>query len=278
MGSQQEVLPTLEVMIATCGADGGRKVEAMNLPEIEGVSYLVSWQDSDAGWPASLSSRADVKLLRLDGRGLSRNRNNLLDNATAEILLVCDDDLTIYPEGLNRLRTIFQENPQLEYGSFRYTSDFQKKYPAGECNLTRLPKNFFQTSFEIAVRRCSAAGKLRFHTGFGLGAPRFTSGEEELFLLKARRMGIDCRFFPIDIFHHQGETTGIRSRLHCGSIRARGVLTALEYPLTAPLRVLLGAYRIARNRQAPFFKSFRLLLSGMTSGYFSQSIKEYLTS
>lgn len=270
---------TLEVMIATCGPDGGRKVAAMNLPELAGVSYLVSWQEpGESAVPSGLASREDVRVLLLEGLGLSRNRNNCLVHASGDVLLIADDDLEFYPEGLSAVRRVFRENPGLEYGSFMYDSDVPKSYPAGECRLDHLPKNFYQTSFEIALRRNSRAGRLRFPENFGLGAEEFTAGEEELFLKKARLNRLDCRFFPIKIASHPGATTGVRSRLADGTIRARGAVTAVEYPLTSVLRVPLTCWRVCRAGQAGFFKSLRLMTAGALKAVFSDVVKPYLKS
>lgn len=272
-------LLTLEVLIATCGADGARKVAAMNLPELPRVSYLVSWQNSaETEIPLSLSQRQDVRIIRLDGLGLSRNRNNCLDNALGDILLIADDDLEFYSEGLQAILTVFEANPELEYASFRFDSEASKPYPTIETSLATLPKDFYQVSFEIALRRNSRAGKLRFNESFGLGAEKFTAGEEEFFLKKAQINRINCRFFPITIGRHPGLSTGVRHRLADGTIRSRGVFTVIEYPFTAFLRIPLAAWRIGRARQAGFFKALRLLISGALSGIFSDIVKPYLKS
>lgn len=272
-------LLTLEVMIATCGADGARKVVAMNLPELPRVSYLVSWQNSaNIEVPRELSQRNDVRIIRLDGIGLSRNRNHCLDNARGDILLIADDDLEYYPEKLPLILTVFEQYPELEYASFRFDSADEKIYPAEEISLSKLPKDFYQTSFEIALRRESRAGKLRFNENFGLGTEKFTAGEEELFLKKARINHLDCRFFPITIGRHPELSTGVKQRLADGTIRARGVYTIVEFPLTAILRIPLAAWRICRARQSGFFKALKLLTSGALSGLFSDVVKPYLKS
>lgn len=268
---------TLEVLIATCGPEGGKRVAAMALPVIDRVKYLVSWQDQqDAPVPEALSSRKDVRVLPLPGRGLSRNRNHCLDNATGDLLMIADDDLRLYPEGLKAVIRTFEDNPTLEYGSFRYDSDYPKEYPPQECSLATLPKNFFQTSFEIILRRYSRASILRFHEQFGLGAEEYTAGEEELLLKKARNQNLDCRFFPITTCFHPGQTTGIRSRLAPGTIKAKGVCTAVEYPLTTLPRILLNSIRIARAGQASFLRAFSLMTYGAWKALFSPLIKSYL--
>lgn len=268
---------TLEVLIATCGPEGGKRVAAMALPVIERVKYLVSWQDPQgAPVPEALSSRKDVRVLPLPGRGLSRNRNHCLDNATGDLLMIADDDLRLYPEGLKAVIRTFEDNPTLEYGSFRYDSDYPKEYPAQECSLAVFPKNFFQTSFEIILRRYSRASILRFHEQFGLGAEEYTAGEEELLLKKARNQNLDCRFFPITTCFHPGQTTGIRSRLAPGTIKAKGVCTAVEYPLTTLPRILLNSIRIARTGQASFLRAFSLMTYGAWKATFTPLVKSYL--
>lgn len=270
---------TLEILIATCGPEGGRKVEAMLLPESPGVSYLVSWQEpGDSVVPDGVVSRGDVRVLTLAGYGLSRNRNNCLDNARGDILLIADDDLVLYPEGLQQIRSIFAGNPSLEYGSFRYDSDIPKAYPPYECSLGKLPKWFFQTSFEIALRRESRGGRLRFPENFGLGAAEFTAGEEELLLKKARVNRLDCRFFPVTIACHPGPTTGVMPHLADGTIKACGAVTAIEYPLSSVVRIPLVSWRMSRDGRASLFRAFSLMIAGAIKAVFTGAVRPYLKS
>lgn len=271
---------TLEVMICTFGPSGGRKVADMLLPPMKQVRYLVAWQgDCDKPIPAELQSRPDTKVMLLPGKGLSRNRNFALDNASGDLLMVADDDLQLHPEGLLKVIDTFRRDPQLVYGSFMYDNgEFTKRYPKVAVSLHRLPKDFYQTSFEIVLRRDSAAGCLRFNEEFGIGAPLFGCGEEELLLKRARNAGLVCRFFPILIATHTGPTTGVAPALSDSVLRARGVLTSTEYPLTAPLRLLLNSWRIARAGQAPFFRAFRHQWEGAIYGWFSNELHSYLTA
>lgn len=268
---------TLEVAIVTFGIDGGRRIEAMNLPQLSDVSYLVSWQDGgDYFIPESIVRRKDIRIVKLPGRGVGRNRNNVLDHAVGDIVMIGDDDIKYYPDAICRVLQIFRERPELEYASFQYDSDVPKYYPEGEQPLRKLPKNFYQTSFEIAIRRNSRAGNLRFHEKFGLQAEKYTAGEEDLFLKRARCQGIDCRMIPLKIAFHPGPTTGVKIPLADGAILTRGVLTAIEFPWTAALRVILGAYRIQRNGQASFVRALRLMSAGALHGYFDKETKKYL--
>lgn len=153
----------LEVLISTLGADGIRRTAAMNLPRMDEVGYLVGWQMPEGEIPEELR-RPDIKILTKEERGLSRNRNMLLDNASAEIVLIADDDLTYTPERLREVIRVFEEDASLELATFRYDGADVKSYPAGECELRiPLPKGYYLTSFEMALRRTVGTGSLRFN-------------------------------------------------------------------------------------------------------------------
>ena len=68
----------LQVLICTIGAEGIGRVVDSSHPEVEGVEYLVSWQlpDGDMDVPEALVVRDDVKVCKVNNRGICRNRNN----------------------------------------------------------------------------------------------------------------------------------------------------------------------------------------------------------
>ena len=85
---------TLQLLI--CTIDGGiQQVAQLVLPPAPDISYVVSWQhsspDDERTLPVALV-RDDIQVYHLEGRGLSRNRNNCLRHATGDICLICDDD------------------------------------------------------------------------------------------------------------------------------------------------------------------------------------------
>lgn len=235
---------TLDVLIATYSPDGLRRVEEMNLPRVEGVCYIVSWQAHDgAQVPGYFDGRDDIRIYRLGTPGVSNNRNNAIARSSADIMLMADDDLIYTPSRLTAVVRAFEDRPWMEMASFMYEGEDAKTYPAHECSLSKLPKGFFQTTFEIAVRRDSRAGRLRFSSDFGPGARDWSVGEDTVFLLTARRMGIVPRFIPTIICRHNGPTTGIRPMTDPAALRGTGACLALEYPLTSPLRIPLKAWR-----------------------------------
>ncbi|MCM1077043.1 MAG: glycosyltransferase family 2 protein [Bacteroides sp.] len=258
---------TLDVLIATHKPEGIRRVVGMNLPVIDGVRYIVSWQlHEDAPVPDELSRRDDVVVTRLDQKGLSNNRNNAIESSTADVYLIADDDIRYTPEQLTAVREVFERNPELDYATFMYEGA-DKIYPTVETDLRRrLPKGFYQSSIEIAVRRRGLAARLRFHPAFGLGSPWLHAAEDEMFLLTARRLKLKCRFFPIVITNHKGATTGQSAVSDPLVLRAWGAYMQFAYPLTFPARVALKAWRMSRSGQAQFLPALKELAHGVYIG------------
>lgn len=239
---------TLEVAICTMGADGIAGVSRMVAAPQRGVSYMISWQKSEGcRVPPELDGRTDVRIVKCQRRGLSANRNNALDHAQGDIILIADDDLEYRDGAFEAIRRVFEENPQLEYAAFRHDGPGERHYPAQETRLKLpLPRNYFQTSFEVALRRESRAGRLRYCEQFGLGSGRYICGEEELLLRKAIRRGVECRFFPVTIVTHPGVSTGFRQSERDAVNRVRGVLTVVDHPFSWPLRAVVRGWRSDR--------------------------------
>lgn len=255
---------TLDVLIATHKPEGIDRVAAMNLPSVAGVRYIVSWQDHrDKPVPTQLSLRNDVKIHRFDmKRGVSANRNNAFLHSTADIMLVADDDVIYTPDGLKAVIRSFEENPDVDYASFMYDGPNPKTYPNHECDLSVTPRFFTQSAIEIAVRRQSPAGELRFNELFGPGATPFTAAEDAVFFLSAQRRGIRMRFFPIVIARHPDVSTGFRPINDVGNLLAEGAVIALMYPRSALLRIPLKAWRLMRRRRSTFFKALYHITRG----------------
>lgn len=257
---------TLDVLISTLGIDGINRVANMNLPIVNDVNYIVSWQISDTAIaiPDSLI-RKDINIHKTNSKGLSTNRNNAIDLATANICLIADDDLIYTEKQLQSIIDTFQENPDIDIATFRYSGDDKKQYPQNSVDISKKIKGYYVTSVEIAFRR-NSIGNLRFCEYFGLGAPKLHASEEEIFIHQAICHGLKCQFFPITITHHTGGvSTGNRS-LSPGVLMAQGAYIYIVYPSTALLRLLLFAWRSSRRGQTKIFPAMRYLWKGYIYG------------
>lgn len=253
--------PILDVALATWRPDGILRVAEMNLPEVPGVRYIVSWQlpGDNPQIPPSLSARTDVRVCILHRPGVSVNRNNALANCSAPLVLMGDDDLVYTRERLLAIIDTFQKNPDVDVATFRYDG-YPKFYPDVECNLgKRLPKGYNVALIEIAVRRKSL-GDIRFDERFGPGAPDLHAAEDQKFLFDCRHAGLECRFFPVTICTHDHASTGERS-LTPGIAAAEGALIRLEYPGTWFLRIPLKTWR-TRQRHHNILKTLTSMFRG----------------
>lgn len=243
---------TLDVAIATYRPEGIQRVTQMQLPSVEGVRYVVSWQEhGDTPVPESLRRRDDVKIYRFGKSGQSLNRNNAMDHCTADIILHGDDDLVYTPEGLSGVIRTFQDNPDIDIAAFRSDRVPPKVYPSVATKLGRkLPRGYFASMIEIAVRR-STAGSLRCCPELGLASPRMHGGEDEMFLQSAIRRGLTCLFVPLTVCSHPAPSTGTKGAYTPANMRASGCTIALTYGgWESLLRVPLKAWRLARSGRA----------------------------
>ncbi len=239
-----------------------QRLAANPLPRIPGVSYIVSWQAHDSAPIPEELQRPDVKVYRFDGVGLSTNRNNSIMHCTADIVIISDDDVKFFSEGIYSLRNAYEDNPEVDLITFIAKRHGAPCYPSNPCKLELpLPKNYGVCSFELSFRR-GTAGWLRACPELGLNSPRFHGGEDEMILHTAIKRGLDCRFYPIVVCSHEHPSTGSKAYFTVGNLRAIGCIIALTYPRTACLRLPLKAWRVSKAGQSNFFRALLYICQG----------------
>ena len=258
------ISPKLEVLIATFGRDGLGRVIEMNLPEVEGVRYLVCCQnpagenlDSEA---APLLRRPDISIHYFADRGSAVNRNHAFDLARAPYLLLADDDLRYKAEGLRRVIDTFDSHPGIDIATFRAVMPDPRIHPDTEHDLD-IPFRFYTpVMFEIALRRDAVERiGLRFSPLTGVAAPRLAAGEEDLLIFHALRKGLKGRFFPADIVEHPGSTTYWRLYDDPRVLRSKGaVFSIIHGNIGALIRYPIEALR----SPAGFFKAIYCYIDG----------------
>ena len=256
---------TLEILICTLD-EGINNIPTMLLEPCNDIGYVVSWQHSDGKeipLPEKLR-RDDVKICNLAGRGLSRNRNNCLRNATADVCLIADDDCQYTHERLMTVLDTFARNPEIDIATFQFEGEGSTKtYSKESFNLSTFPKGYFVSSIEIAFHRKSILNKIWFNENFGLGTQVFHCGEEHIFIQDALSQGLTCKFFPITIVRENDSTISIGRDIESGTLMAHGAMLHLYNPKTEYLRTFIKAYRLWRNRNVPFFKALRHMNNGI---------------
>lgn len=255
----------LEVLICTYGNEGINRVIEMNLPTVEGVKYLVSWQTDEFNLllPDELH-RKDLRIYTTSSKGLSNNRNHALKKASGDICLIADDDLSYTAEQLKSIINIFESNPNIDIALFKYSGGDNKQYPDYEFDLKKEPKGYYITSFEIAFRRNTIPSTLKFDSRLGVGTS-MPAGEEALFIHQAIKQGLICRFFPVTITHHEALTTGSRTP-SAGILQANGVIVAVKYGFFGLLRLPIIAWRHSKQGYIKFIPALQHLYKGYKCG------------
>ena len=259
----------LQVLICTLGEAGIKRIIEAHHPNIPEVEYLVSWQlpDGDMEIPEELKQRKDFKVFKNNTRGLSKNRNIALSLATAPYCLISDDDLDYSEDGLLQIIQKFEDDPELDIATFKYSGNDCKFYPDFSFDLRKPPKGYFVTSFEIAFRRNKIIkSQIKFNENFGIGA-KFPAGEEDLFIYNLLKKRLKGYFFPIIIAHHEGLTTGLRLDGDPSLIITKGAVFIHTHKWTWPLRMIVHAYRQRKHsgNSLSILKYCKYWLKGATS-------------
>ena len=252
---------TFSVCIPTIGTDRIRKLARLLPPPMQGVEYVVSWQEhEDTEIPESMQ-RPDVTVTRFEGKGVSANRNNAIENATGEIVLNADDDIGFVAENYHKVVTAFEKDQTLTVALLKCERRGGPKYPKGETVIKKLPKGYWTGAPEIAFKKDSG---LRFDERFGTASGCLEAAEDEKFVYDARKKGFTCCFYPVVIARHEGESTGTRPIANPKALQASGKMIRLEFPLTWMLRIPLKAFRLKRSGRSSFATSLREMWKGAT--------------
>lgn len=253
--------PRLQILIATY-ARRVETIEPSRLPQIDGVEYLISCQNPEGfGLDTSkLAARADIRIFFFADKGLSVNRNHLLDLATADYIQISDDDLRYRAEGIAKLIETFDADPDIDIVTTRAVTPEEHVYPLDRHDLNKKYRFYQPISFEIALRRKSLAGSgIRFSPLLGIGAPYLLAGEEDVFFNHCLRADMTGVFRNIIVSEHPGYTTCVRSAGEPGVIRAKGaVMPFIRGYFSSLVRLPLEAHRA----KVPFFKALLYLGQG----------------
>lgn len=251
----------LSIAVATYGPEGMERLAKAELPRLEGLRYVVSWQKSrNTPVPQSLR-RDDIDVYRFEEYGQSANRNNAYAHCQTEWIMVGDDDFVYHTAGIKALMHFIADHPEADFITYRSETDLGTVYPDETAVLHwPLPKGYFVWSGELTFKKSTG---LQCCPELGLNSPRMHGGEDEALLMSAIKRGLHAVFTPILIVSHPHPSTGSKKGRTAANLRALGCIIALGWPATAPARVLLKAWRTWRTGKAPFWKSLFFMAQGM---------------
>ena len=231
---------TIQFLISTLGERIAQAAKVL-LPPMEGVSYVVVWQRNGIGsdaLPAELKEREDVSIVEDNGKGLARSRNIALENATADLLVITDDDNRYDTAAIELIRNAFEKHPTaglIQFQALSMEGKPLRNYPAFPYAYETRPRGTYFCSVELVMRR--KANLPRFDERFGLGA-ELGCGEEEVFVHEAVKRGVKMIYVPQPLVRTDGATTGGRFLTDAKVQKAKGaVLCILHGKVGAWLRL-----------------------------------------
>ncbi|MBP5361086.1 MAG: glycosyltransferase family 2 protein [Bacteroidaceae bacterium] len=203
---------TINILISTIG-ERIKRVPDVIMPQREGVSYIVSHQtDGSHHISKSLTTRPDVTLSTIAGRGLCANRNNAIEHATADICIIADDDCRYDDQFLENIKDAYSKYPEADIICFTaqdYNSRPLHRYPAEDMPyLQAVARGYYPTSIQTTFRLQSIEGRTAFNINFGLGSDMLCAGEEEVFMADALRAGLNIMYVNKPIVRSDPDTTG----------------------------------------------------------------------
>lgn len=187
-----------------------RSIDELHLSDrnIDGNILIVNQTDNEKVYEDKVHH---IKMINMLGIGTSRSRNCAIDNASGDICIIADDDISYVPDYLQIVSSAFETNPSADIITFQIiTPDgapFKANYMPNERwhNLRTVLKG---ASIEIAFRRQSIINTgLKMNGEFGLGS-RYRIHDDVIFLADAVKAGLKVKYIPVPLVIHPAESSG----------------------------------------------------------------------
>lgn len=232
----------LTVLVSTIDS-GINRVPNIILGARTDVNYIVIHQITDSIYkniPGELL-REDVKIFQITGKGLTRSRNYGIMQASGDIAIIADDDVSYRNEYFDLIIETFRiERPDVAL--------FKIKTREGEREYIDYPKLPFKvtienihspSSIEITFNISKIRNIIKFDERFGLGT--FLNGGGELFFITdAIKHGLNVRYYPFYVVIHPQESQIMKyPQYHKRRVKVVGAIYARKYGLMAIPRIFI---------------------------------------
>ncbi len=251
----------VNILISTIDA-GIKSVEKVLLSPRSDLKYVISHQVTEEHFrdiPTALQ-RKDVLIGQIEGRGLSRNRNNSFALADGDIGILADDDVLYRNEYIDNVVNAYKADQDLDVACFKIAT------PAGEPEykdyaafpyLFNRESHHYVSTIEITVRlKALMENKLRFDERFGLGSKLNSFGEEAVFIHDCIKAGLKVKYIPDYVVEHEATSTIKGTNLYAISNNIfKGAYDARRYGWLAFPAAFYGTLKywpeLARSGKSP---------------------------
>lgn len=249
----------LQVLISTMYQQGFDLIHKMN---IQSDAIVINQCNENS---LEFIENPGVNWINSTDRGLSRSRNKALNNATADICILADDDLEYLSNYKDIILKQFELYPDADIIAFQVEgieAKFKSYYskPRKIDFLTAMKIS----SVEIAFRLDKVKeAKVNFNESFGSGA-KYYMGEESIFLSDSLKKGLNIMYVPIKIAKlHIGNSSWFNGYNKDYFINKGAAFTAISQKYSLIL-ILQFAFRKAKlfNHNFNRYQAIKLMLEG----------------
>lgn len=251
----------IETLVAAIDQEDHGLAYKMNLQ----TDALIGNQCSHASVDTFYIRDKRIDYLNTTERGVGRNRNLLLENATADICVLADDDMIFTDDYPQIIEKAFKECPDADILIFNLIEKTPRRYINKNIKRVRLHNYAKYGAARLALRRQSViSSEITFSLLFGGGAV-YGSGEDTVFLKECLEKGLKIYSVPYYLAEIDQEAsstwfTGYNRKFFFD----KGALYACLHPFFWP--VFAVRYLIRYKKKYINTISFIQALKGMIDG------------
>lgn len=251
----------IETLIVTIDQPDHALVEKMNVQ----TDALVGNQCGRNATEVFLWRERHITYLNTSERGVGKNRNLLLENTTADICVLADDDM-VFVDGYPQIaEKAFSECPHADILVFNLIEKHPRRFVNKRIRRIGFHNYGRYGAARLAFRReALLASGIRFHLLFGGGAA-YGAGEDTIFLHDCLKQGLRIYAVPYALAEIDQEAPSTWfTGYHTQFFHDKGALYACLYPRTWPLYVL--RYLLCHRKKCLQSLSFPQALHHMFAG------------
>ncbi len=253
----------IEVLVSTMNLENYEDlIEKMN---ISGKVVVINQLSNNKIQPINISIN-DRRVYSYKEKGLSLSRNRAIQNSTADICVIADDDLVYKKDYKDIIINAFLKYKNADIIAF-YVQSKNEERPTTKQKEGRIKylKSMKVASFQIAIKRDSIVkNNIVFDTNFGAGSGKYLMGEENIFLFECLKKGLKIYFVPLtiaDVYHNESTWyQGFNKELFL----TKGAVFYRMSPLFSILFIMQFAvrkYKLYKNNIS-FFEAIKYMLEG----------------
>lgn len=182
----------IEVLAATMNQTDHSLINKMNIQ----TDAIIANQCEENSFEKINHNGNDIKFYSFAERGVGLNRNNALMRSEADICVLADDDMVFIDNYEEKIRNLFDENPNADVIILNLHDKKKKRYTIKEKYKVRY-NNFMRFgAARIVFRRNSITkNSIFFNLHFG-GGTQFSAGEDALFLAECLKKKLNIIAVP----------------------------------------------------------------------------------